>query len=140
MALIFAYPFQLVRVLDGDTLEGLADLGFYINRRVTVRVEGTNAPEIHGDAEKAVGFQVKACVERWLSKAPATALWLVSKEVDKYGRVLGNIEVRTTAPTNLSAWLLTTKLAQAYDGGTKHAYTPAELVAIAAIAKDYLKG
>jgi endonuclease YncB( thermonuclease family) len=146
--LTFAYPFELIRVLDGDTVEGYADLGFYISRRVTVRLNGINAPETHGDAEKSVGLLVKACVEKWFKVAAATpnqSLWLVSKEVDKYGRVLGEIELRpvlafSPAPASLNAWLISIQLVQTYWGGTKRPYTPQELSVIEGIARTYLKG
>jgi endonuclease YncB( thermonuclease family) len=144
MALVFAYPFTLIRVLDGDTLEGYADLGFYIQRKVSVRVNGVNAPEVSGAAEKEVGLLVKSCVEKWFTalRAGPASPWLVSKEVDKYGRVLGEIEMRGAVvppSTTLTSWLLTMKLVQPYAGDLKKPYTPQELAAIAAIAKDYLK-
>ena len=145
MPLTFAYPFRLLRVMDGDTLEGDADLGFYVSRKVTVRLNGVNAPEVTGTAEKAVGLLVKQCVERWFSRQAqmvATRLWLVSREVDKYGRVLGEIEIRPTGLAGqtlaLTPWILGNQLSKPYDGGTKLVYTPNELAAIAALAKAYL--
>jgi micrococcal nuclease len=141
--LTFEYPFTLLRVLDGDTVEGHADLGFFISRKVTVRLEGVNAPETKG-AEKEVGLMVKQCVERWFKSQTSGGgmrVWLISKQVDKYGRVLGVLTPRgpVIAPLPLNEWLLSTKLVQPYDGGARTAYPKKTLADIAAIAKDYIK-
>jgi endonuclease YncB( thermonuclease family) len=37
---VYTYPFTMTRVIDGDTIEGYADMGFYTKRLVSVRLLG----------------------------------------------------------------------------------------------------
>lgn len=42
------YPAEVVRTIDGDTVECRVDLGFDVTRTVHVRVRGLYCPELHG--------------------------------------------------------------------------------------------
>ncbi len=50
---------QLVRVVDGDTLEVLVDLGFNVHRKLSVRVPDLWCPETRG-RERLQGLEAKA--------------------------------------------------------------------------------
>ena len=67
----------------------------------------------------------------WISTRP-DCLVLLSKELDKYGRVLGDLQNIYNRET-LSGYLISKKLAHAYDGGTKPVWTAAEYAAILAL-------
>jgi micrococcal nuclease len=139
MPLTFTYPFTLVRIMDGDTVEGDVDLGFFLSRRVTVRINGINAPEKVG-AEKEAGLLVKQCMDLWFNLRKGK-LELVSKELDKYGRVLGEIQGPpgpSNQPDHLSQWLMTAGLVKAYDGGTREPYSAAQLKSVIVAAKQML--
>jgi micrococcal nuclease len=43
----FIYRATCVKVIDGDTLDLLVDLGFRVFEKVRVRLRGYNAPELH---------------------------------------------------------------------------------------------
>ncbi|MCK4429246.1 MAG: hypothetical protein KAU95_02630, partial [Candidatus Aenigmarchaeota archaeon] len=42
----YKYKAKLVRVVDGDTIEVVMDLGFYIQLKEKLRLAGVNTPEI----------------------------------------------------------------------------------------------
>lgn len=58
---MYRYTADLVRVIDFNL-----DLGFYITKRVRIRVRDYDAPEVRGD-EKLAGLAAKAKAEAILS-------------------------------------------------------------------------
>lgn len=48
MPRIFRYIGTITKVVDGDTVDAVIDLGFTISVRERFRLLGINAPEIHG--------------------------------------------------------------------------------------------
>jgi len=91
-----AYSFELVRVVDGDTIEVLVDIGFNTYRKVSARLDGVDTPEIYG-VKKWMDDAKTAYTEEYARGAAAsefTKSWLRSEcpctiEVDgagKYGR------------------------------------------------------
>lgn len=78
-------PATVKRVVDGDTLELVLDLGWKITLTRSCRIAGVNAPELsteEGQAAKA-----------WALGAlpPGTLITFVSHSLDKYGRPLGSV-------------------------------------------------
>lgn len=49
---MYEYQAKVIRVVDGDTIDVLVDLGFHINIEMKVRLQGINAPELKEDAGK----------------------------------------------------------------------------------------
>lgn len=43
---MYAYAFNLLRVIDGDTVEGVVQLGFHVTYTLKARLKGINAPEL----------------------------------------------------------------------------------------------
>ena len=43
----YRYRARLGRVVDGDTIDVLIELGFYVTLRERVRLEGIDTPEIY---------------------------------------------------------------------------------------------
>ena len=62
---LYEYKGRIRRVIDGDTLEIEADLGFHITKTIRVRLAGINAPEVRGD-EREAGRASKAALEEFL--------------------------------------------------------------------------
>lgn len=108
----------LERVVDGDTCELLLDLGFNIFYKVDVRINGVDTPEKNTPEGKIV----KTKVEEWFK---GKVLVLVSKEVDKYGRVLG--EIKTDKDESLSKWLIDNGYARVYNGEKKIPWTQEQI-------------
>ena len=90
---VWRYPCSVERVVDGDTLDGVLDLGFRISYRARVRLLGFDAPEI---------FRPRDALERHLGELVAAELRrlvvdrsceLESNRLDSFGRVLGRVYV-----------------------------------------------
>ena len=129
---------NIVKVYDGDTLTVLLDRGFEDYSKRKVRVRGVNTPEIRTlrvagvdtPDTKAQGKKVRDAVVAWLNDQANLVLISYALEDDKYGRVLGDIMAAphgVLSSNTLSSFLLANGLAKPYNGGTKAAWTEAEL-------------
>ena len=82
---------EIVKVVDGDTIDVVLDLGFYIQLKVRVRLYGINTPEVRtrDKQEKARGLAAK---QRLIELCDTDSkLILKCHGLGKYGRVLGEI-------------------------------------------------
>ena len=89
----FVYKIKEVcRVIDGDTVDLLIDLGFEASIKKRVRLSGIDTPEIRtrNKEEKKKGYAAKARLEE-LIRGDVSLLTLRSDGLGKYGRVLGTI-------------------------------------------------
>jgi micrococcal nuclease len=91
---MYNYKAKLVRVIDGDTLDAMIDLGFKTWVKKRIRLSGINAPEIRtrNKEEKKKGFFAKARLTDVLN-SNGNEFLLISHGVGKYGRCLGEIHV-----------------------------------------------
>tara|TARA_X000001382_G_scaffold126240_1_gene112621 strand:+ start:1018 stop:1377 length:360 start_codon:yes stop_codon:yes gene_type:complete len=82
---------EVVKVVDGDTIDVIIDLGFYIGVKKRVRFYGIDTWEsrTRNLEEKAKGLLAKAFTRDELLKSECTTL--KSHGLGKYGRVLGEI-------------------------------------------------
>ena len=94
---MYTYNAKVVKVVDGDTIDALVDLGFNTWKQVRIRMHGMNAPESRTRdlEEKARGLAAKARL-REILKENKNKFILVSHGVGKYGRCLGEIFVENT--------------------------------------------
>jgi len=103
----FKFPAKLVEVVDGDTLRCDLDLGFHMwLRDVLVRLERIDTPETRtkNKLEKEAGL----AVQRWLRLYLAdrkNVFQVHSYELDKYGRVLGDVDCGNGGPSLYNALL-----------------------------------
>ena len=81
----YIYKAKIVRVIDGDTLEMMVDLGFSVWINQSLRLYGINAPETRtkDPVEKAAGLVSKQWLQDQVSAAKDVQLKSIS--VDKYG-------------------------------------------------------
>ena len=91
---MYYYKADLIRIIDGDTIEALVDLGFSTRKEVIVRLYGIDTPETRTKdlLEKEKGLAAK---ERLSQLLRGGEFELESLGVDKYGRCLGRIFVAT---------------------------------------------
>ncbi len=86
-ATVYTAHGEVIRVVDGDTIEVTLDLGWKIFHRVKVRLL-FSAPEL--DTQE--GLDAKVELEK---QFPAgTLVDVISKRLDKYGRTLGEVKSR----------------------------------------------
>jgi len=68
----YRYRAEASRVVDGDTIDAVIDLGFHIKITERLRFEGLNAPQIHGvphtSPEFKKGIEARTYVERRLAQ------------------------------------------------------------------------
>jgi micrococcal nuclease len=76
----YRYRIEVVRVIDGDTVEADVDLGFHTRIRTNLRVRGINCPELNTDAGKAAKAHLVHLVQQTGGKWIADTL-----KADKYG-------------------------------------------------------
>tara|TARA_R110001583_G_scaffold2725_7_gene19029 strand:+ start:3384 stop:3734 length:351 start_codon:yes stop_codon:yes gene_type:complete len=89
---MFEYNAKLIRVVDGDTIDAMVDLGFNIFKKIRIRMHGINAPESRTRdlEEKKLGLAAKARLIEMLEENENEFV-LISHGVGKFGRCLGEI-------------------------------------------------
>ena len=102
---------KLVRVIDGDTIDMVVDLGWNVSTLERIRIVGVNAPEL-GTVE---GRAVKQAVQAWLlNNESGLGLYSFSK-LDKYGRRLADVFNPSQPIPHLSDYLIATGQAVEYN-------------------------
>jgi len=121
----YIYRGKLDRVVDGDTIDALIDVGFDIWLKKRVRFMGMDAWESRTRdlAEKAKGLEAKARLIELLDKVSAKPGYfrIRSHGVGKYGRLLGEIFIMDVDGKQISInqQLIDEGHAYVYDGGKK---------------------
>jgi len=124
----YQYNAQVVRWVDGDTVELDVDLGFHLRFKDHFRLLGVDTAE----RGKPLAAEAKALS---ISLAPAGAsVRINTTKGDKYGRYL--TDVVTAAGENVAGQLLKAGLANPYWGGTKIDSLDAGKIAIGSITSD----
>ena len=117
---MYEYNARLERVVDGDTIDTLVDLGFDTWKKVRVRFLGINAQESRTRdlEEKKLGLAAKNRVKEILEEN-GNKFILKSHGVGKYGRCLGEIFVETLGETSLQKTLINEGHGVEYYGGKR---------------------
>ena len=116
---------EITKVLDGDTIDVLIDLGFDLSKKERVRIAGVDTPEkrTRDLEEKELGIDAT----NWLKNKLEGAIdgdddLIIRTElvggVGKYGRLLGWLYIGDST-VSLNEDMITEGYAWAYDGGTK---------------------
>ena len=109
---------EIVKVVDGDTVDVVIDLGFNLSKKERVRLAGIDSPESRTrDAEEKIfGLEAKAYLK---TRLEGSKKLIVKTEKDgKYGRMLGwfycsNVE------SSINNEMIEKGYAWEYDGGKK---------------------
>jgi micrococcal nuclease len=121
----YIYRGKLERVVDGDTIDALIDVGFDIWVKKRIRYSGIDTWESRTRdlEEKAKGLEAKARNKELLMEISSKSGYfrLKSYGVGKYGRVLGEIfiEDKDGKQYNINETLISEGHAYVYDGGKK---------------------
>jgi micrococcal nuclease len=115
---MYTYKAKLDRVIDGDTIDANIDLGFDITIHKRIRLTGIDTPESRTRdlEEKARGLASKARLIELLGDGDFI---LESREVGKFGRVLGTIYTIAEESININDTLVEEGYAVEYYGGKK---------------------
>ena len=116
---------KITKVLDGDTIDVIIDLGFDLFKKERVRIAGVDTPEkrTRNLDEKALGLDATNWLKDKLEGAISGDDDLIIRTelvggVGKYGRLLGWCYIGDS-PVSLNEMMITEGYAWSYDGGTK---------------------
>ena len=116
---------EIKKVLDGDTIDVIIDLGFDLAKTERVRIAGVDTPEkrTRNLEEKALGIDATEWLKDKLEGAIDGDDDLVIRTelvggVGKYGRLLGWLYIGDS-DLSLNEQMITEGYAWPYDGGTK---------------------
>ena len=126
---MYEYKAIVERVVDGDTIDVIIDLGFKTWKKVRVRMEGINTPESRTRdlEEKKRGLAAKDRLVEILELNNNKCVLHVSG-VGKFGRAIASVFVTSLSPThddssltliNVNQQLITEGHAVSYDGGKR---------------------
>jgi micrococcal nuclease len=119
------YEAELIKVLDGDTIDCYIDLGFNLKVKKRIRYMGIDTWESRTRDldEKKKGMAAKERNRQLLEEVSNKSGYfrLKSHGLGKYGRVLGEIFIQDEEGTqyNINQTLIKEGHAYVYDGGTK---------------------
>ena len=125
----YIYRAKLVRVVDGDTVDALIDVGFDIWFKKRIRFKGLDTWEsrTRNLEEKALGLKAKARTKELLESISSKSGYfrLKSYGLGKYGRVLGELFImdKEGKQWNINKTLINEGHAYVYEGGTKKRFT-----------------
>ena len=125
----YIYRAKLDRVVDGDTVDALIDVGFDIWFKKRIRFKGVDTWEsrTRNLEEKALGLKAKARTKELLEKVSSKSGYFRIKSygTGKYGRVLADIFImdKDGKQWNVNETLISEGHAYVYDGGKKKVFT-----------------
>ena len=123
---MYNYNAMCTRVVDGDTVDAMIDLGFGVHVKKRIRLAGINAPEsrTRDKQEKILGLAAKDRLIAMMEGAD-NKFELESQELGKYGRVLGKLHIDKLdgkdliTKTCVNDCLVKEGYATEYDGGKR---------------------
>ncbi len=102
---MYQYKATVERIVDGDTIDVVIDLGFKITTNQRIRLAGINTPETYnvkkGSEEYQRGMAAKLFVETRITANNNNVIVETDKLVGKYGRYIGTIYL-ADSPVNLN--------------------------------------
>lgn len=109
---------QLTRVIDGDTVDAIIDLGFDTLVSKRIRLAGINTPEKHG-ATRQIGEEATSHLKALTVEF--TNLHVHSEKIGKFGRVLGRLFGQSTDGRwhDLNQQMIDDGFALPYHGGKR---------------------
>ena len=125
----YVYRGKLERVVDGDTIDALIDLGFntWVKRRIRYKGIDTWESRTRDLEEKKKGLAAKARNKQLLEEVSSKPGYfrLKSYGVGKYGRVLADIFIMDAngVQINVNQALITEGHAYVYEGGKKKVFS-----------------
>ena len=125
----YIYRAKLDRIIDGDTVDALIDVGFDIWFKKRIRFKGIDTWEsrTRNLDEKKKGLAAKKRLEELLLEVSSKPGYfrIRSYGLGKYGRVLGEIFIMDESGVqwNINDTLITEGHAYVYEGGKKKVFT-----------------
>ncbi len=122
---MYEYRCEIVRVVDGDTVDVNIDLGFgtWIHKE-RIRFKGIDTPESRTRdlEEKKAGLYAKSVVEGFLPVGSTQVLRTTKDKSGKFGRTLGDFSVfdgEQDRETSIVEYMIRHYVGVAYEGQSK---------------------
>jgi endonuclease YncB( thermonuclease family) len=112
VATTWTVPATVVHVVDGDTVKLRLDLGWNIYLETNCRIDGIDTPELNTAAGKKARDWARGQLP------PGAAVTYVSRQLDKYGRPLGQL-LYGRPVRDYAAAAMVAGHAREYHGGAK---------------------
>ena len=112
---------EVLKIVDGDTIDADIDLGFDISLTKRVRLNGIDTPESRTTdlKEKALGLEVKEWLKHKLEGAKDILIKTqLPDSTEKYGRILGNLYINNES-LSLNEQMVNAGYAWSYKGDAK---------------------
>ena len=92
---MYKYKAKVVKIVDGDTIDVVIDLGFKISTHQRIRLEGINTPETYNvkrnSEEYKKGMAAKNFVIQRIGANNNDVIIATNRDTGKYGRYIGAI-------------------------------------------------
>ncbi|MBT3382670.1 MAG: hypothetical protein HN778_06450 [Prolixibacteraceae bacterium] len=92
---MYKYKATIERIVDGDTIDVVIDLGFKITTNQRIRLKGINTPETYNvkknSEEYKKGMEAKNFVVKRIEDNNNEVIVETNKDTGKYGRYIGTI-------------------------------------------------
>lgn len=117
---MYEYKAEVLRVIDGDTIDAKVDLGFDVWKKIRIRFMGINTPETRTRdlEEKKLGKLATERLKEILLENNNIFI-LKSYGVGKFGRCLGELFVETLGDISVQQTLINEGHGKAYFGGKR---------------------
>lgn len=85
----YEYKAKIINVVDGDTIDVIIDLGFYVTTEQRMRLNGLDTPELNSkdEIERSLAQIAKIYLNTW----KGLDVTIKSYKKDKYGRFLADV-------------------------------------------------
>jgi len=135
---MYDYMAQITKIIDGDTVDAIIDLGFDVKLKRRVRLAGIDTPELN--SKNPQERQAAKIARDYLkSLLKSKEIYLKSEKVkwDKYNRYVAYIYVIPNEyEVTVSKIMFDKGLAKPYYGGKKEEWTDTELQTILSLPKS----
>ena len=97
---MYSYRADIVRLIDGDTVEADIDLGFSVSIRLKLRLYGIDTPEVRGE-ERERGLEAKLALAELIDQCSPITVQTYKDITGKYGRYLAILYDKNGCNLNL---------------------------------------
>jgi len=113
---MYNYKFNITRIVDGVTIDGVVDLGFGVSINQRVRLLDVCVPDLHSKhvKDKETGIAAKQCVVDWLNGTTSVVLRSHKDTSGKTNRILGELFLSGSDTVSINNILLDSNLATPY--------------------------
>lgn len=117
----YIYKIKVTRVVDGDTIDAVIDLGFDLKLKKRIRLYGINTPETRtrDKEEKKRGLAAKKFLQQIVDEQEGV-LFLKSLDQGKFGRCIGVLFERDFDDQSINDVLVQEGHAVEYFGGKRN--------------------